>query len=336
MLIGNIEVWISAGISSSSLLTSVAFILLYAILVSILMSVYAYLFGWIERKLIAKVQYRHGPTYVGKYGILQNLADLVKLMAKEVRYPDNADKVLMPLSFILLVSTVIFIILLLPLTPGLLATNISIGLLLVFVVLGFAPILLFITGFASGNKFAQIGAQRSVLMLISFGIPLIIVVGTVALAAGSFNLGNIISAQHSLPFALLMPLGFIVFFIAMLAEMERPPFDLREADSELIAGWLTDASGPYYALALLLDYTRMFMGSLLISILFLSGWYGPLLPPLAWLLLKAFIVSLFIILIRATMVRMRVDKILKIGWLYLLPLSLLNLLVTFIIIRSAW
>ena len=333
MSIGNITTFIQAGISSESLVVSLAFLLLYAVLVVILMSLYAYIFGWIERKILAKIQYRHGPTYVGKYGVFQNLADLVKLVAKEVRYPDGSDRLLMSLSLIALVGVVVFIILLLPFTPGLLATNLSVGLLVVFVILGFSPILLFITGFASGNKFAELGAQRSVLMLISYGIPLILVVGTVALAAGSYSLSTVVSAQSGLPFIVLMPLGFVVFFIVMLAEMERPPFDLREADSELIAGWLTDVSGPYYALALMLDYTRMFMGSLLISLLFLSGWSGPLLPPIVWLLVKAFIVSLAIIMIRATVVRMRIDRILRMGWIYLLPLSLLNLLITFIILK---
>ncbi|MCL5008544.1 MAG: NADH-quinone oxidoreductase subunit H [Candidatus Marsarchaeota archaeon] len=336
MLIGSInaaEAFIQAGINSTSVPIAMLFILLYAVLVSILMSVYAYVFGWVERKVIAKIQYRHGPTYVGKYGILQNLADFIKLITKEVRYPENADSILMPLSLVALVSVVVFIILILPLTPSLLATNMGLGLLLVFVILDFSPLLLFITGFASGNKFGELGAQRSVLMLISYSIPLTIVVGTVALAAHGFNIAGVISAQSSIPFILLMPVGFIVFFIAMLAELERSPFDLREADSELIAGWLTDVSGPYYALALMLDYTRMFMGSLLISILFLSGWYGPVFPPLVWLLIKAFIVSLFIILIRTAVVRMRIDKILRMGWIYLLPLSLLNLLITFMLFR---
>ncbi len=333
-MIGSIESFMQAGINSSDVLVSILFLVLYAVLVSILMSVYAYLFGWIERKVIAKAQYRHGPNVVGKYGLLQNLADLVKLIAKEVRYPSNADSRAMALSMIGLVSIVVFVILLLPLTPGLAATNFGLGLLLVFVVLGFSPLLLFITGFASGNKFGELGAQRSVLMVIGYDIPLIIVVGTIALAAGGFSITGVIGAQQSLPFALLMPIGFIVFFIVMLAEMERPPFDLREADSELIAGWLTDVSGPYYALALMLDYTRMFMGSLLISILFLSGWAGPLLPPLVWLLIKAFIVSLFIIIIRATVVRLRIDKVLRLGWIYLLPLSIANLLVTFIILKG--
>ena len=334
LLIGNIEASIQSGINSPNLIVSIAFLVVYAILVSILMSVYAYIFGWVERKLIAKVQYRHGPNRVGKYGILQNLADLVKLIAKEIRYPDSADKTMMAVSLIALVSVIVFIILLLPLTPGLLATNLGLGLLLVFVVLGFSPLLLFITGFASGNKFGELGAQRSVLMLIGYSIPLVIVVGTVAFAAGGFNIGSVVAAQSSLPFAVLMPLGFVVFFIIMLAEMERSPFDLREADSELIAGWLTDVSGPYYALALMLDYTRMFMGSLLISLLFLSGWAGPFLPPLVWLLIKAFAVSLLIIIVRATVVRMRIDRVLRMGWIYLLPLSIVNLLITFVILKG--
>jgi NADH-quinone oxidoreductase subunit H len=130
-------------------------------------------------------------------------------------------------------------------------------------------------------------------------------------------------------YAVLMPIGFVIFFIVMLAELERPPFDIREADNELIAGWLTDVGAPYYGLALFLDYTRMFVGTLLISILFLGGWNGPVLPPFVWLMVKVVILTFFIIVIRATTVRMRLDRLLHFGWIYLLPLSVINLLISF-------
>ena len=128
-----------------------------------------------------------------------------------------------------------------------------------------------------------------------------------------------------------MPIGFVVFFIAMLAELERPPFDLREADSELIAGWLVDVGAPYYAVALFVDYTRMFLGSLLISLLFLGGWLGPYLPGLVWLLIKAFAVATVIVIIRATTVRMRLDRLMRFGWFWLLPLAVLNIILTFML-----
>ncbi|MEM0200931.1 MAG: complex I subunit 1 family protein [Candidatus Micrarchaeaceae archaeon] len=332
MSIDNIINYFYSGLNSHDILISLIFIVIYAILISIMMSIFAYFFGWVERKVIAKVQRRHGPNYVGKWGIFQNLADLVKLLTKEKIMPENADPLLLNLGPILLVGIVTFIILLIPFSSFLQATNLGLGLLIIFVILGFTPILLFITGYASGGKFAEIGAQRSVLMLISYEIPMIIVVATVGLFTGSYNLTSIISAQNNLFNVFIMPIGFFVFFVVMLAELERPPFDLREADSELIAGWLTDISAPYYAIALMLDYTRMFMGSLLIAILFFGGWSGPVLPGILWLIIKAFIISVFIIIIRVTVVRMRIDKILKTGWMYLIPLSIVNLLLTLIIV----
>ncbi len=332
MSIGSLLNYFYTGLNSSNLLISIIFIIIYAILISIMMSIFAYMFGWIERKIIAKAQRRHGPNRVGKWGLLQNLADLIKLITKEKIIPENADPLLLNLAPILLVGIVTFIILLVPFSSYLQATNLGLGLLIIFVILGFTPILLFIAGYASGGKFAELGAQRSVLMLISYEIPMIIVVATVGIAAGSYNLSSIMNMQSSLFNVFLMPIGFFIFFVVMLAELERPPFDLREADSELIAGWLTDISAPYYAVALMLDYTRMFMGSLLIAILFFGGWTGPWLPGIFWLIIKAVIISLFIILIRLAAVRMRIDKILKTGWMYLLPLSIVNLLLTLIIV----
>jgi len=306
-------------------------ILAYAIAVTVLILVYAYTFGWIERKLIAKMQLRHGPTTTGKYGMLQNLADFIKLLSKEHTVPRNADKLLLLASLPLLLSISIFLILLLPLSPSLSGANLSLGLLAVFVVLSFMPLIIFVNGFGSSNKFAEISAQRSMIMLLSYEIPLLLVIASAALLANSYNISGIVSSQSGRWFLISMPIGFVAFFIAMLAELERSPLDLREADSELIAGWLTDISAPYYSLALFLDYTRMFFGSLVIAILFLGGWQGPVLPPLVWLLLKAALISLAVIVVRATMVRMRLDRLLRLGWLALLPLALLNLIITYIL-----
>jgi len=300
------------------------------IAILILIVFFDYTFGWLERKSIAKAQFRHGPTYVGKFGILQNLADIVKLLAKENIIPKNADKLVFSTAPLLLLALFIFLIYLLPFSSSL-GVDISIGLLAIFVLLSFAPLLIFLTGAASGNKFSLISAQRSVIMSLAYEVPLILSVAAVALYAGSFNIANIVNSQAKIPFMVLMPIGFIVFFIAMLAELERPPFDLREADSELIAGWLVDVGAPYYAVALFVDYTRMFLGSLLISLLFLGGWLGPYLPGLIWLLIKAFVVAVVIVIIRATTVRMRLDRLMRFGWFWLLPLAVLNIILTFVL-----
>ena len=306
-------------------------LVIFAILLFILVTLFVYLFGWAERKIMARMQSRHGPTYVGKYGILQNMADVVKLLSKENIIPDEADMPLfamvLPVVYALFVLALAFI----PMNASFVGINTTFGLIVVFLILSFMPLLLFLAGWTSGNKFGSISAQRSVVMLISYEVPLMIVIAAVALASHGFSLSNIVSSQSHIWYALLMPIGFAIFFIVMLAELERPPFDLREADNELISGWLTDVSAPYYGLALFLDYTRMFVGTLLISILFLGGWNGPVLPPFIWLMVKVIILTVFIVIIRATTVRMRIDRLLKIGWTYLLPLSVINLFLAYVI-----
>ena len=319
-------------LTSSNIAYNLLALVIYAIIIFLILAVFGYMFGWIERKLIAKAQYRHGPTYVGKYGILQNFADLVKLFSKASLDLDNADSILYSTALPILISLTIFTVMLLPIFPSIQATNIGFGLLLVFVVIAFMPIAIFLSGYASGNKFADISAQRSILMLLSYEIPLMLVIAAIGLISKGYNLQNIIAMQSNAYYILLMPIGFAVFFIAMLAEIERPPFDLMEADSELIAGWITDMSPAYYALVLFLDYSKVFMSSLLISILFLGGWLGPApIPGVVWLLIKAIIIALIAVIIRATTFRMRIDRILRMGWLILIPLSLINLIITYIV-----
>lgn len=306
--------------------------LVFIIILSVLFSFFAYVFGWLERKIIGRAQSRHGPTYVGPFGFLQNLADLVKLMSKENIVPDRADKPLYQMILPSVVALFVLILVFLPFTNAFVGIGTTISLLAVFVLLSFSPLLLFLAGWTSGNKFGSISAQRSVIILISYEIPLFLVVAAVAMLSGSLSLTAIVGAQSTFWYALLMPIGLVVFFVVLLAELERPPFDLRDADSELIAGWLTDASPPYYALALFLDYIRMFVGTLLIAILFFGGWLGPaIIPAFIWLMIKVVILTVFIVLIRATSVRMRIDRVLRLGWEYLTPLAMLNLLITFII-----
>jgi NADH-quinone oxidoreductase subunit H len=306
-------------------------IVIFVILMSLLFSVFSYVFGWVERKIMARAQSRHGPTYVGKWGILQNLADLVKLVAKENIMPDKADKHIFPYTIPMLLALVVFALMFIPVTSGFVGINISIGLIFIFMLLSFSPILVFLTGWTSGNKFSSIAAQRSVVMLLSYEAPIILVIAAVALLSNSYDFANIVASQSSMWYIAIMPIGFIVFFIAMLAELERPPFDLREADSELIAGWLTDVSAPYYGLVLFLDYVRMFVGSLIISVLFLGGWNGPMLPQFAWMMIKVVAVAFLIIIVRATTVRMRIDRLLRLGWTYLMPLAVVNLLISFVL-----
>ena len=330
----SIHAWLSASVGGTLLqvLSLLISLIVFAVIIGVIISVFAYLFGWVERKIVARAQSRHGPTYVGKFGILQNLADIVKLLSKENIIPDNADKPLFLFILPLIFAVFVLIMGFMPLTGSFVGIDTSWGLLAVFIVLSFTPLLLFLAGWTSGNKFSSISAQRSVIILISYEIPLILVVVSAALLANGYNISAVVAAQQSRWFVLTMPLGFLVFFAVMLAELERPPFDLREADSELIAGWLTDVGAPYFGLTLFLDYTRVFVGTLLMSLLFFGGWLGPsVIPPFAWLMLKVAVLTLLIIVIRITMVRMKIDRVLRLGWMYLMPLAVVNLLISFIL-----
>jgi len=321
-----------AGGSIAAPLSLAVALLIFAVTLMILVTAFIYIVSWFERKFMARMQSRHGPTYVGRYGILQNLADLIKLISKENIIPSSADRRLFQVAIPAIIAAFVMILAFIPLTQSYVGVDSGLALIAVFVILSFMPLLIFLAGWTSGNKFASIGAQRSVAMLISYEIPLLLVVVSVAMLAGSYSFGTIISAQQSYWFALLMPLGLIIFFMIMLAEMERPPFDLREADSELIAGWLTDVSAPYYGLALFLDYARIFAGSLIIAVLFFGGYLGPsILPPFVWTMVKVVLIAVFIIVVRITVIRMRIDRILHLGWLYLTPLAVLNLLLTFVL-----
>ena len=324
-----------SGFVGKPLLWPLSFVisfLIFIIILSIIFMAFSYIFSWVERKIIGRAQSRHGPTYVGPFGLLQNLADLVKLITKENIMPDNADKRLYPMILPALVALFVLILVFLPFTNAFVGIDTTIGLLAVFVLLSFSPLLMFLAGWTSGNKFGSISAQRSIVIMVSYEVPMFLVFAAAAMLSGSLNISTIVNSQANLWYIIAMPIGFVVFFIVMLAELERPPFDLKEADNELIAGWLTDASPPYYALALMLDYTRMFVGALLISLIFLGGWLGPsIIPAFAWLMIKVVLLTMFIVIVRATSVRMRLDRVLRLGWVYLMPAAMLNLLITFIV-----
>ncbi|HVC58561.1 MAG TPA: complex I subunit 1 family protein [Candidatus Acidoferrales bacterium] len=329
-----IHTLLSAYLSGMPLtaISLLAALVLFLIMLSIVIIGFSYVFSYLERKIIARAHGRHGPTYVGPFGFLQNIADFIKLLSKESIVPFSAEKPLFTIMLPLLFGLFVVIMAFIPLTNSFVGINTSLALLAVFVLLSFSPLLMFLIGWTSGNKFSSISAQRSVIILVSYEIPMFLVVLSVAMMAGSFNFGTIVNLQSAGWFIIAMPVGLVVFFIVLLAELERPPFDLRDADSELIAGWLVEVSAPYYLISLMLDYTRVLVGSLLVSIMFLGGWLGPtIIPPFGWLMIKVALLTIFVMVIRATTVRMRMDRVLRMGWAYLTPLAVANLLITFML-----
>ena len=215
-----------------------------------------------------------------------------------------------------------------PFQSGALLADLNIGILYVIAISSLASVGVFMAGWASNNKYSLIGAMRDVAMLISYEIPIVISIVGVILITGSLSLTEIVGAQESIPFILLQPLGFLIFFLGSLAESNRTPFDLVEADSEIVAGYHIEYSGMKYGTLMLTEYAEIIAISALVTTLFLGGWQGPLLPPILWFFIKVSAVFLLSVWIRGTIPRLRIDQVMAFAWKFLLPLALINLLVT--------
>jgi len=300
-------------------------------LLNILLS--AALLTWLERKVIARVQLRIGPLYAGMWGILQPIADGVKLMFKEMIFPELADAKLLMLCALSLMLIAAAPVVAIPFGDGLVIANMDIGLIYVFAVISLFPSVILLIGWGSNSKFSFLGGLRSLFQQVSYEIPMWLSVLGIVMLTGTLNLSQIVKAQQNVWFALPQVLGFVVFFTAVLAELERIPFDLPEAETELVMGWMTELSGVAFMLGFLAMYTKLYLMSALITTLFLGGWLGPFtVPQPVWFVLKTFVVASIIVIIRGSFPRVRVDLLLKAGWTRLLLLALANIFVTVVLI----
>ena len=288
----------------------------------------ALIFIWLERRGLGRLQIRLGPNRAGPFGLLQPLADVLKLLIKEDTVPTKADKLVFWLAPIVALAPVLMLFAVIPFQSGALLADLNIGILYVLAISSLASVGVFMAGWASNNKYSLIGAMRDVAMLISYEIPIVISIVGVILITGSLSLTEIVGAQESIPFILLQPLGFLIFFLGSLAESNRTPFDLVEADSEIVAGYHIEYSGMKYGTLMLTEYAEIIAISALVTTLFLGGWQGPLLPPILWFLIKVSAVFLLSVWIRGTIPRLRIDQVMAFAWKFLLPLALINLLVT--------
>lgn len=316
---------------------------------------------FIERKMLAKLQLRVGPFYCGKIeGILQLLGDGLKLISKEIIIPAKADKPLFIAAPLLFVGAAAAFVALIPAAPGWVVADVDVGLLAVFAIIGFFPIITVLSAWSANSKFPFIGGIRALYQMVSFEIPLILSCLGVVILTGTLNLSEIAASQSVVPWIIFLPIGAIVFFICMLAELERIPFDLPEAESEIVAGWLTEFSGMMYGLVQLGSYIKLYAFSALFVVLFLGGWTGPeFWPPLEqellekgqqmgpisiqlpglplfsqeffsgviWFVLKTVGVMFFVLLPRGVFPRIRIDMLLKIGWYKLITLAFVNIFV---------
>ena len=288
----------------------------------------AIIFIWLERRGLGRLQIRLGPNRAGPFGLLQPLADVLKLLIKEDTVPAKADKLVFWLAPIVALAPVLMLFAVIPFQSGALLADLNIGILYVIAISSLASVGVFMAGWASNNKYSLIGAMRDVAMLISYEIPIVISIVGVILITGSLSLTEIVGAQESIPFILLQPLGFLIFFLGSLAESNRTPFDLVEADSEIVAGYHIEYSGMKYGTLMLTEYAEIIAISALVTTLFLGGWQGPLLPPILWFFIKVSAVFLLSVWIRGTIPRLRIDQVMAFAWKFLLPLALINLLVT--------
>jgi len=316
---------------------------------------------FVERKMMAKLQLRVGPFYCGKIeGILQLMGDGLKLVSKEIIIPAKADKPIFWAAPVLFVATAAAFVALIPVTPGWVVADIDVGLIAVFAVIGFFPIITILSAWSANSKFPFIGGIRALYQMVSFEIPLILSLLGVVILTGTLNLSEIAASQSSFPWIVFLPIGAIVFFITMLAELERIPFDLPEAESEIVAGWLTELSGMLYGLVQFGSYLKLYAFAALFVVLFLGGWNGPMVVPpfpeeiikegiemgpitaqipglpiftqevlngILMFVLKTVGVIFFIILPRGVFPRVRVDILLDLGWTKLIGLTFVNIFI---------
>jgi NADH-quinone oxidoreductase subunit H len=284
-------------------------------------------FVYIERRSMARMQVRLGPNRTGPFGLLQPVADAVKLLLKEDIVPLKADKIVHFLAPIVALTPVIMVFAVVPFSDGALLSDLNVGILYVVAVASVASVGIFMAGWGSNNKYSLLGAMRDVAAVVSYEIPLVLSIIGVVVMAGSLSLNQIVQAQ-GIPFILFQPLGFIIFFIAGCAEINRSPFDLMEADSELTAGFHTEYSGMKFALFYLAEYGEALALSSIIATIFLGGWRGPVLPPWLWLVVKILIVFFVMVWTRTTFPRARIDQLMALAWKFLFPLALINILIT--------
>ena len=300
---------------------------LYSLILITFVMVGALVFIYAERRLVARFQLRIGPNRIGPFGLLQAIADAIKSLIKEDILPTKVDKIVFWLAPIVTFAPILMLFAVIPFGGGSFMADINIGILYIVSVSSIVTVGIFMAGWSSNNKYALLGSMRDIAQLVSYEIPMGLSIVGVVLMAGSLSLKDIVNAQ-SVPFILVQPLGFLIFFTASLAEINRAPFDLLEADSEIVAGYNIEYSGMKFAMLYLAEYCEALAMAAITAVLFLGGWKGPFLPPILWFMIKIFAVFFMIIWIRATIPRLRIDQVLGFAWKFLLPLSLINLVAT--------
>ena len=306
------------------------------VLLAILLGIAANLI-LIERKLLGRFQIRFGPNRAGPFGIYQPIADGIKMLLQEDIIPAAADRQIFKLAPAVVATVAILIAAVVPFGDSItvwgrqvpmVITDLNVGLLYVLALSSISVYGVALGGWASNSKYSLLGAIRGTAQMISYELPLGLSLVPIVMLAGSFSLVDIVDAQARYPFILVQPVAFIIFVVSSVAEAKRLPFDLAEAENELIAGYHTEYSGMRFALFFLGEYVHMIVLGALVAVFFLGGWRGPLLPPVVWLLLKTMLVPFFLIWTRATLPRLRYDQLMHFCWKILVPAALINIVAT--------
>tara|TARA_B110000037_G_scaffold221039_1_gene290629 strand:- start:93 stop:1091 length:999 start_codon:yes stop_codon:yes gene_type:complete len=297
--------------------------LLVPVLVSVAMVV------WLDRRVWAFVQKRQGPNVVGPFGLLQSLADALKYIFKEIIIPSSSNKVIFVLAPIVTMTLALIAWAVIPFSATQVLADINVGILYLFAVSSLGVYGIIMGGWASNSKYPFLGAIRSAAQMVSYEVSIGVIIINVLLCVGSLNLNDIVVAQKNLWFVIPLFPMFVIFFISALAETNRPPFDLPEAEAELVAGYQTEYSGMMYAMFWLGEYANILLMCAMGSILFLGGWLSPidiypftLVPSAVWLILKILLLFILFALVKATVPRYRYDQLMRLGWKVFLPLSL--------------
>jgi len=303
--------------------------LLIPVLVSVAMIV------WLDRRIWASVQKRKGPNVVGPFGLFQSLADALKYMFKEVIIPATANKVIFILAPIVTMTLALVAWAVIPFDNDFVLANINVGILYLFAISSLGVYGIIMGGWASNSKYPFLGAIRSAAQMVSYEVSIGVIIINVLLCVGSLNLKDIVLAQEKIWFVLPLFPMFVIFFISILAETNRPPFDLPEAEAELVAGYQTEYSGMMYAMFWLGEYANILLMCAMTSILFLGGWLSPidiypfnLIPGAVWMILKILLLFILFALVKAIVPRYRYDQLMRLGWKIFLPLSLIWVILT--------
>ena len=321
---------------SDMLITLALALVKLGLIFGVLLTMAAYLV-LAERKILGRIQLRHGPNRVGFLGMLQPLADLIKMLTKEDTVPVAADRVLFLVAPGLAAMTALLAFAVVPFSPPLeifgrqvpmVVCDLNVGVLYFLGLSSLAVYGIALGGWASNSKYSLLGGIRGLAQLISYELAMGLSLVPVVLMTRSFSLTDIVMAQSTVPFALLNPVAFVVFFISIAAESKRIPFDLPEAENEIVAGFHTEYSGMRFGLFFVGEYINMIVLGAMTTVFFLGGWHGPFLPPIVWFLAKVIAVSFVFIWMRGTLPRLRYDQLMHFGWKVLVPLSLVNVVVT--------